>query len=239
MSVTPGQEPVSGAGETPAPTPSPGGNPTQAPNPAPSEIVFTPEQQAVINKLVGQARQEGRTAAQAAKPPVSAPVPTPAPQPEPKITLEDIARELAETKMRARFDKHALRRGLSDEAADDLFDLYRVQKPSDDEQWFGEREKRLGLKQPPSTPPASQTTTTAPVVQVVANTAPISDHGAPAQQGSIGWRYALAHRPMSMTKAEIAQMDAEIGDPDKARKQRLTAANAQAQNLRVVVKPTG
>jgi hypothetical protein len=215
-----------------APAPAPAGDPpTPAPSPAPApaEIVFTPEQQAVINKLVGQARVEGRNAAVKAPAP---PAPVPSPPPEPKLTLEQIATELAETKMRARFDKQALRRGFDDAAADDLFDLYRVQKPADDETWFAEREKRLGLKRPaqPSTPAA-------PEVTLVPNTAPISDRGSPAPAGAVGWKFEM-NNPVGMSKAARDQMDAELGR-EKAVKMRLEASREQASRLRVTVKPQG
>lgn len=230
-------------GGSPAPTPSPGGDPpapapNPAPTPSPADVVFTPEQQAVINKLVGQARQEGRNAAQAAKPPAPAPAPAPAPQPEPKMTLESLAQRLAETELRARFDKRALKRGYDDDAADDLFELYKVQKPTDDEQWFAEREKRLGLKPvTTATPPATQPPTTL-VAPTVPNTAPISDRGAPTPNGVNGWQYELSTNPMNMSPGNKAAMNLELGE-EVARKRRLAAAQAQAQRMTVVINPRG
>jgi hypothetical protein len=222
-----------GSGALP-PAPAPAGDPTPAPvpapAPAPAEVAFTPEQQAVINKLVGQARQEGRNAA---KPPAPAPAPIVPSAPEPKLTLEDIARELAETKMRARFDKQALRRGFSDDTTDDLFDLYKAHKPTDDETWFTEREKRLVLKQA-ATPPGTQNPAPLPVVP---NTAPLSDRGSPAPNGAVGWRYEL-NNPIGMSTAARAQMDAELG-VDKARKMRLEAARGQASTMKVAFGPKG
>lgn len=222
-----------------APTPPPGGDPTPAPAPAPApaptEVVFTPEQQAVINKLVGQARVEGRNAATKAQPAPQPSAPPPAPA-EQKLTLEDIARELAETKARARFDKQALRRGLSDDAADDLFELYKVQKPTDDENWFTEREKRLGLKQP-ATQPQPSTTTTAPA-QPQPSGPPLSDKGSPAPGGVVNWEREYAENPGFMSAAARAAMDAKYGH-EKARRMRIEAVNApggQAERLRVVTK---
>lgn len=222
-----------GGGAPPAPPPG-GDPPAPSPAPVPAEITFTPEQQAVINKLVGQARVEGRNAATRAPVPVPVVTPVIAPQPEQKLTLEDIARELAETKMRARFDKQALRRGFSDDAADDLFDLYKAHKPTDDENWFTEREKRLVLKQPATQPTTTPSipVTTPPVT--VPSTAPISDRGAATPNGAIGWRFEMGN-PIGMSAAARAQMDAELG-PDAARKQRLAAAQAQAQTMRVTIK---
>lgn len=224
-------------GGSPAPAPPPGGDPpAPAPTPAP-DVVFTPEQQAVVNKLVGQARIEGRNAA---KPPQPAPqpAPTPAPQPEPKLTLEDVYRELNETKMRARFDKQALRRGISDEAADDLFDLYKAHKPTDDENWFAEREKRLVLKQA-ATPPA--TSTPALVPQPAPNGPPLSDKGSPAPGGVVNWEREFAENPGFMSTAARAAMDAKYG-VDKARRMRIDAVNApggQGERLRVTTKSQG
>jgi hypothetical protein len=159
---------------------------------------------------------------------------------ETKVTVEDLARQLAETQMRARFDKRAAKRGFDDDAADDLFDLYKVQKPADDEQWFAERERRLGLKAAtsPTTQPVTQTpTTSAPAVAVTPNTAPISDRGSPAPTGAVGWRHELQMAgALGMSKAGREQMDAELG-AEVARKQRLALANTQLARMQVHVKP--
>jgi hypothetical protein len=195
-----------GSGAAP-PAPAPAGDPPApipAPAPAPVEIVFTPEQQAHINKLVGQARQEGRNAAVKQTPaPVAAQPPAP-PAPPEKITIESLAAQLAETQLRARFDKRALKRGLDEDASDDLFELYKAQKPSDDEQWFSERERRLGLKQSSTSSTSQPSTPATPSVPVVPNTAPISDRGSPAPNGAVGWRFEL-NNPIGMSSAARAK----------------------------------
>lgn len=229
-----------------SPAPSPGGDPTPAPAPAqnpapaPSEVTFTPEQQAVINKLVGQARQEGRNAAKTPPAPSPAPAPQPVPAPPEKITIESLAQQLADTQLRARFDKRAAKRGLDDDAADDLFELYKVHKPTDDEHWFSEREKRLGLKQAtatPATPPATSTTVTAPA-QPAPSGPPLSDKGSPAPGGVVNWEREFAENPGFMSPAARAAMDAKYGI-EKARRMRIDAVNApggQGERLRVTTK---
>ncbi len=229
--------PEDDGGGSAAPAPLPSGDSTAAPAPAPAEIAFTPEQQAVINKLVGQARQEGRNAAtKAPSAPVVAPQPA-APAPEQKMTIESLAATLAETQLRARFDKRAAKRGIDDDAADDLFELYKAHKPTDDENWFTEREKRLGLKQV-LVPPQQPSTPTTASVPVVPSAAPISDRGSPAPNGATGWKYEIVTNPMSMSAGSRSAMDAELG-VEKARKQRLDAARAQAERLQVVINPRG
>lgn len=212
------------AGDPPAPPPAP------APAPASGEITFTPEQQALVNKLVGKAREEGRSAAKATTPaPAQAPTPPSAPE---KVTIESLAAQLAETQLRARFDKRAAKRGLDDDAAEDLFELYKAQKPTDDENWFAEREKRLGLKKQSSTSPPSQPSTPIQPVVVTPSAAPISDRGSPAPAQPVGWRLELAQNPLKMSQGARAAMDAELG-VEKARRQRIEAAQRVAETTPV------
>lgn len=67
---------------------------------------------------------------------------------------------------------------------------------------------------------------------------PISDKGAPAPGGVLDWQRELQDRPMTMSAAAIARMEADLG-VDPARRKRLEAAQRQASTLRVVTRPGG
>lgn len=185
-----------------------------------------------MDKLVGKARQEGRDAA-------SKKTPAPAPSHDggastvvEEVTLKSIQAELAETKLRARFDKRAAKLGIDDDASEDLFELYRAQKPSDDSEWFEKKMKTFGIKQP-----AATTATITTTAQAGQQTPPISDKGSPAPGNASDWEREFAENPIGMSPAARQRMDAKHG-VEKARKMRLEAANAQAERIKVT-KPQG
>lgn len=210
-------------GTVPPPTDPP---PTPPPAPAPQPIVFTPEQQAHIDRLVGSARKEGRDSAIKQQPPALAPQPPP--QAPPAATVEALQQQMADMQMRNEFDRLFVRSGIADDAEQDVFDLYKSQKPTDKQAWFETKKKTFGAKQ-------SQTETTTTVITApngTPNTPPISDKGSPAPSGVVGWRLELAQNPIGMSAAARQQMNAELGE-DKARKQRLEASKGQADRTRV------
>lgn len=81
--------------------------------------------------------------------------------------LAALEAELAETKQRSVFDKHAARLGLSDDAAEDLFTLSKSQKPTDVGEWLEAKAARFGIKPAPSSTQPTQTTHAAPGVDPV------------------------------------------------------------------------
>jgi hypothetical protein len=106
-----------------------------------------------------------------------------------------------ELQLRMRFDKQALKRGVDDSAAEDLFQLFKVQKPADDAAWFEEKSERFGFKGKTAAPTAAPATaTTAPVEAPKPAAAPgaPSTHQLPTSNGLLD--------PFSMTPAQQAAL---------------------------------
>lgn len=138
----------------------------EAVTPPPASVKFTPEQQEEVNKIAARARDDGRKAAtkQTEKPPA----PAPADDGE-KLSLKSLQAELAETKARAAFDKRVAKLGLSDEAADDMFSLHQLQKPTDQAAWIESKSKLfVNGASVPINPQPNTTTTTEPAKQPAA-----------------------------------------------------------------------
>lgn len=141
-----------------APTETSAVSPTTAP--AIAKVTFTSEQQEQVNAIVKQRLAEDRARRAKESPAAASPAAQPSADDNERLTMRQLAEDnrqikalLDETKQRARFDKQASRRGIDDAAADDLFELFKVQKPSDETQWFEEKGARFGFTKP-STPTA-------------------------------------------------------------------------------------
>lgn len=160
---------------TPTTTPSQGASTTQGDSgtaPGGGSEKLLPQSQ--VNTLVANARREGReqalresqqvTQQQAKKP-----------DPGPKSDADRLAAleaELADTKARSAFDKHAARLGVSDELAEDLFALSKAQRPENVGEWLASKVERFGLKPAPATPAQGASATTAAATSAASNTAP-------------------------------------------------------------------
>lgn len=120
---------------------------------------------------------------------------------------------------------------LSDAAVKRMKAALKADRPDDVASWTSSYLADLGLVRTDTQPAVTPAAPAAPSV------APISDRGAPAPAGAVGWRYEL-NNPIGMSSAARAQMDAELGE-EKARKMRLEAARKQAANLRVTFGPQG
>lgn len=133
-----------------------------------SEVTFTKEQQERVNAIVAQARKDGRESALRAQAPAAAPVQAPQPAPiapadEQHMTPKQMRDELNELKLRGRFERQALKRGIEGDAADDLYELFKAQKPTNDVEWFEAKSQRFGFKPgTPAAPTAPPATATAP-----------------------------------------------------------------------------
>lgn len=112
------------------------GDPPGTP-PAGGRVTFTPAQQEEVNRIAAEARNQGRRAATTATP--AAPAATP--------SLQDLQDRLDASEQRRVFDKHALRLGLNDEQAEELFPMFRGAKPEDAGAWFARISKTFGLGQ--------------------------------------------------------------------------------------------
>lgn len=127
---------------------------------------FTQEE---VNRISAQARNEGRASA-LKKAPASAPAAEPV-QVNEATRLQQVEARLAESELQRSFDRYAIRHGVPDDAVDDLFELYKAQKPTDHAEWFTSKAQRFGFKGPTSTMP-TQTTSQTPEPARPASAAP-------------------------------------------------------------------
>lgn len=209
-------------GGAPPPPPAPG-TPPGEPSP---KTTFTQEE---VNRLVGAARQEGRQAAAKTAPPAP---PTPSGDADDeKVTLKSIKQELEETKTRQKFEKRAAKLGITDDdQLEDLYVLYKAQKPDDDSGWFDKKTKSLGIR-------PSSSAATAPVVPPGSHTPPISDKGPPAPGGLVDVDRALADNPLGMDKPTFDRLAAKHG-VEKARRMQIEAVMQRGDSIKVL-KPQG
>lgn len=217
---------------------------TTAPVTAPAASVnFTPEQQEQVNAIVAKRLAEDR--ARRNPPPAAPAAAAPAPQPtqvalpddgEPHMTPKQMRDALNELNLRSRFDKQALKRGVDDARAEDLFALFKMQKPANDTVWFDEKAALWGFDKGQSAAPTAPTAATAaPNVAVPPAGPPISDKGSPAPGGVTNWEREFAENPVGMSQAARALMDAKYG-VEKARRMRVEAATERQGHIRVTVK---
>ncbi len=125
-----------------------------------------------LNRAAGKAREEGRRSALKEKAPDPKPVEAAQAKDDgnEKLSLKGLQAQLDEERARRAFDKHAAKRDLTDEQADDLFFLHQHQKPADTAEWLARKAPALAKELPVSTPPTA--TTAAPVATAAAPIAP-------------------------------------------------------------------
>lgn len=131
--------------------------PAAEPNAAASTAETPPKTftQDEVNRIAAKAREEGRKAA----------LPRETPKSEPKgdderLTLKELNAKIEDAETRRRFERQAAKRGVTDdEALDDLYDLYRAQKPTDEAAWFEKKAKAfVTAKEATPTPTAPEGT---------------------------------------------------------------------------------
>lgn len=118
--------------------------------------------QSQVNALVAAARREGKEQAQRDAQQVTqqqAKKPEPSKSSDPSDRLAALEAELAETRQRSVFDKHAARLGLSDDLSEDLFELSKSQRPENVGEWLASKAERFNLKPAPAPSTASAATT--------------------------------------------------------------------------------
>jgi hypothetical protein len=123
---------------------APGTAPASTSTSAPAEKMVPQSQ---VNTLIANARREGRDGAlREGK------------QGQPAAQAAPLSAEarLEELELRRTFDRKAAKLGLDDEASDDLFDLYKAQRPTDVGAWFETKAGRFAKGT------VSQSTTTTP-----------------------------------------------------------------------------
>lgn len=167
-----------GEGSAPAETP---------PQAVSTAKVFTQEE---VNRIAANAREDGRKSA--LKTPTATPaIATPAPAPQApaseaeqeRVTLKQLKERLDESEMRRAFDKRAAKRGLDEPIADELFEIFKVQRPSDTDDWFEKKSALFGFK-PPGTP-AAPTAATPPAPATPAAPVPVPATAPNAPSGPV------------------------------------------------------
>jgi hypothetical protein len=148
--------------------------------------VFTQEE---VNRIAATARDEGRRSVAAAAAPKpntssttssSATVTATAAAATP-VTIESVAAQLENERLRREFAEYAADHGVPRTQREDMFELYRAQRPGDPEAWFQQKRERglFGSQQQA----AGNTATTATSAAPNTNAANMATPGA-AQQTS-------------------------------------------------------
>lgn len=103
--------------------------------------------QAQVNQIAARAREEGRRSAEKERQQQTATTTSASSSggDEP-LTMRQLKERLDESELRRGFDKRAAKFEMSDETADDLFQLYKAQKPTDATAWFGTKAQQFGFK---------------------------------------------------------------------------------------------
>jgi hypothetical protein len=195
--------------------------------------------QSQVNALIAQARREG--AASATKKVAPAPAAPSNPAPVAPASAPDqiasMAARLEEMEMRGRFDRIAIKAGLDDSQADDMFVLFKAQRPQDPQAWLGEKSKVFGIgPRPASTTPISATTTAPTSAQPApAATAPKVPPalGSPAPGDARDEESILLNRPLEANSHDFTRLVSKHG-PVKALEMWSSNVNAYLRGVRLV-----
>lgn len=197
--------------------------------------------QSQVNALIAEARREGRESErkklQTQTPAAAPPVTTQAT--DPVATIAALQSRLDEMEMRTKYMPLAMRAGWDDEQTEDLFDLYKAQRPQDLASWIQDKARKFGPSRATPTQPTTQqqaASATPPATQP-SNPQPLSDKGPPAPNHHSPWKLEFQENPIGMSVAARRAMDAELG-ADRARSMRLDAARQRADGIRVT-RPQG
>lgn len=212
----------SAGGSSAAPPPA-GDNAGTAP-PQESPKLLTQEQ---VNKIVADRLAEDR----ARRPGSATPPPAPKPRDDEPLSLAKLKAENEALAMRMSFDKRAAKLGIDDDTADDLFELYKVQRPEDPSAWFEKKSKVFKLTNATS----QQTTTTDPTktATVQPSGPPISDKGSPAP-ASVDFERSLADNPFGFGGVDKERLIAKHGK-EKGTRMWMEAAERKAGSIKVTI----
>lgn len=219
-------------------------SPAETPPPATDTgKVFT---QVEVDRIAAAAREQGRKSAFKAT--TAAPQPAPTPQPPPavqatgdegeRVTLRQLKEQLDEERMRRAFDKRAARRGLGDEVSEELFEIFKVQKPADPDEWFERKSTLFGFKAPgqstaaPTAPTATEhkapPATTATTAQ-----ANISDRGPAASSNARDFEGIFDTDPLRSTPDDFNRLVVKHGR-EKALQYMSDRVNAYLRTVKLV-----
>ena len=228
-----------GGGSAPPAPPAPTAAPTAPETPAPltadtiTNLVtaaVTAQFRGLSNELFANARKAGLLKKDETTTPT--PAPSAAAPASTGLSMADVEAMLERERVVTRV---ATEHKLSDAQVKRMKGLLTAERPDDVSGWVSSFVTDMGLARQTETATPNQTT---PSPTVIPSTAPISDRGAPASNGVQGWRYELQTNPMNMSAAAKQAMNLELGE-EKARKQRLEAANPQMQRMTLVVNQRG
>lgn len=169
--------------------------------------------QSEVNRLVANARREGRESAQkTVKPAPAAPAPQqPAPAAPAVDPLSAMQARLEEMELRLQYAPSAAKAGWDDTQSATMFDLFKAQRPQDSADWFSRMEQMF----PGSRKTAPVPATTTPISQTPATPAPakpnISDRGAAAPTDLRDHNGVLNSRPLEMTGHDVDNLTLEHG----------------------------
>jgi hypothetical protein len=219
-----------GGSAPPAPAEPPA---TPAAAPAPEPTIPISQLKSVIGEVFGELRngifadlrKAGALKKDEPTPPVKQPAAAPA---STGLTAAEVQQMLERDRVLTRAE---VEHKLTPAQAKRMRSIIEVDGPEDVTGWVSSFVTDMGIARTDTSTPATPSTPALP------NAAPISDRGAAAPAGAVGWRYEL-NNPIGMSTASRAQMDAELG-VEKARRMRLDAARKQAETMRVAFGPQG
>lgn len=204
---------------------------TPAAVPAPEPTIPVSQLKSVIGEVFGELRNgifaDLRKAGALKKDEPATPAKQPAAAPASTgLTAAEVEAMLERERVVTRV---ATEHKLTDAQVKRMKGLLAAERPEDVSGWVSSFVTDMGFVRAEN--PATPSTPALP------SAAPISDRGAAAPAGAVGWRYEL-NNPIGMSSASRAQMDAELG-AEKGRRMRLDAARKQAESMRVVFGPQG
>lgn len=177
--------------------------------------------QSEVNRLIANARREGRESATKAQKPAPAPQPAVAqPAAAPAVTGNDAITQmqarLEEMDMRLKFTPLAIKAGLDDSQAEDMFDLFKLQRPQDPAGWLTDKAQRFGIGRKPETattpPPTAQAQTTATAATAPALKPNISDRGTASPSDLRDFEGVLNSRPLEMNGHDVESLLLKHGE---------------------------
>jgi hypothetical protein len=161
--------------------------------------------QSEVNRLIANARREGREAA------LKTAKPTPAPQPAQQAAsipasapdaLAAMQSRLEEMELRLQFSPTAAKVGWDDTQSATMFDLFKAQRPQDPTDWFSRMDQMFPGSRKQATPspvtPAIQTPATPPATKPN-----ISDRGTASPADLRDSEGVLNTRPLEMNAHDV------------------------------------
>jgi hypothetical protein len=165
--------------------------------------------QSEVNRLIANARREGRESALKKPVATAAQQPTTSPQVATPATGNDLIAQmqarLEEMDMRLKFVPLAAKAGMDDALTDDMFDLFKLQRPEDPAGWIASKAQKFGIgRKSESAPILSPVQTTQQPAQPAAAPRPnISDRGSASPVDTRDSEGVVHTRPLESTGHDV------------------------------------